>query len=218
MPFTNVFDNTFPPDTQAANLLGQDIRMLKLDLQQRMAVISGVDASKPNFAGDLQPAAWNGILFFAVDTGKIYQFNNPAWSDVTVALLGASLPRQVATFNQYFTASVPYTTIFNVVIAGIYSVALSAILSTLTGAGVVTTTYNFAWSNGTRSFGGGAGSFGAGSLQFAGDEAFVWPNIGNDIILQCGGGTAIQLKFGVTLPAGATAISYELRAVVTRLM
>lgn len=84
MAFTNVYDVTFPPDTQLANQLGLDLRNFRLDTQQRMASISGLDASKPNFAGDAQPNNWNGVLFFATDTGKIYQFNNPAWTDLTV--------------------------------------------------------------------------------------------------------------------------------------
>jgi hypothetical protein len=66
-----------------ANLIGQDFRDFRTDVQQRMAAISGLDAAKPNFAGDNTPANWNGILFFATDTGKIYQFNNPTWTDVT---------------------------------------------------------------------------------------------------------------------------------------
>lgn len=83
MPFTNVWDDTFPADTELANLLGANLRQVRLDAQQRMAAISGLDASKPAFGADAQPANWNGILFFATDTGKIYQFNNPAWTDVT---------------------------------------------------------------------------------------------------------------------------------------
>lgn len=83
MAFTNIWDNTFPADTQLANLLGQDLRSFRLDTQQRMASMSGLDAAKPNFAGDAQPANWNGILFFATDTGKIYKFANPAWTDIT---------------------------------------------------------------------------------------------------------------------------------------
>lgn len=86
MAFTNVWDDTFPPDSQLANLLGQDLRNFRLDTQQRMAAISGLDASKPTFNLDAQPANWNGILFFATDTGKIYQFNNPSWVDITSSL------------------------------------------------------------------------------------------------------------------------------------
>lgn len=91
MAFTNTWDTNFPPDTQLANLLGQDIRNgVKVDVQQRMAAISGLDAAKPTFGSDAQPANWNGILFFATDTGKIYQFNNPAWTDVTTSLKAPS--------------------------------------------------------------------------------------------------------------------------------
>lgn len=85
MPFTNLWDQTFPLDSQLANLLGADCRQLRVDTQQRMAAISGLDAAKPAFGADAQPASWNGILFFATDTGKIYQFNNPAWTDVTAS-------------------------------------------------------------------------------------------------------------------------------------
>lgn len=92
MAFTNVYDDTFPADTELANLIGANLRQVRLDVQQRMAAISGLDASKPNFAGDAQPANWNGILFFATDTGKVYQFNNPVWTDVTLSIGSRILP------------------------------------------------------------------------------------------------------------------------------
>lgn len=92
MAFTNTWDTAFPPDTQLANLLGQDIRSgVKVDVQQRMAAISGLDAAKPTFGSDAQPANWNGILFFATDTGKIYQFNNPAWTDITATYVKSNV-------------------------------------------------------------------------------------------------------------------------------
>jgi hypothetical protein len=90
MAFTNVWDTTQPPDSQLANQLGLDLRNFRLDVQQRMGSLSGLDAAKPNFAGDAQPANWNGMLFFATDTGKIYQFVNPAWTDVTGSLKAPS--------------------------------------------------------------------------------------------------------------------------------
>lgn len=83
MVFSNVWNDAFPPDTQLANLLGQDLRNFRVDVQQRMAAISGLDAAKPAFGSDNTPANWNGILFFATDTGQIYQFNNPSWTNVT---------------------------------------------------------------------------------------------------------------------------------------
>lgn len=109
MAFSNVWDTTFPPDTQVANLLGQDIRNgVKVDVQQRMAAISGLDAAKPNFVGDAQPANWVGILFFATDTGRIYQFNNPSWTDVTANFLLANSP---GTFRGNFGAHTGTTTL-----------------------------------------------------------------------------------------------------------
>ena len=88
MAFTNVYDVTFPADTQLANLLGQDSRSLALNVQQRMAAISGLSSAMPNFAGDAQPTNWTGLLFFATDNGHVYQFNGAAWVDITTSLFG----------------------------------------------------------------------------------------------------------------------------------
>jgi hypothetical protein len=85
MPFTNPYDVTFPPDTELANLLGNNLRALALNVQQRMAAISGISTAMPNFAADVQPANWTGILFFATDNGHIYQFNGAAWVDITAS-------------------------------------------------------------------------------------------------------------------------------------
>jgi len=103
MAFTNIWDVTFPPDSQLANLLGQDLRNFRLDVQQRMGAISGLDANKPAFSGDTQPANWNGVLFFATDTGKVYQWNNPSWTDVTTSVAGR-LPVFLANGGSFATA------------------------------------------------------------------------------------------------------------------
>jgi hypothetical protein len=84
MAFTNIWDQTFPQDSAKANQLGVFLRQFKLDMQQRMAAISGVDTARPAFARDLQPASWNGLLFFALDSGRVYRFQNPAFIDLTL--------------------------------------------------------------------------------------------------------------------------------------
>ena len=65
MPFpptpTNVWDITTPPDTQVANLLGQDLRNLKNDIMQRMSLLSGLTASMPT--PETVNAAWGGAGF-----------------------------------------------------------------------------------------------------------------------------------------------------------
>jgi hypothetical protein len=82
MPFTNVWSNTFPPDTQLASQLGSDIRDFRVDVQERMAAMSGNDADKPSF----EPG-FAGRIFIAVDTGKIYRWSGIVWTDVTDAIM-----------------------------------------------------------------------------------------------------------------------------------
>lgn len=81
--FTNAWDNTFPPDTQAANLLGQDIRNFKTDVQQRFALLSGTLANRPANMDATFGGAGFGTLYFATDTSQIFQWNGAAWTDVT---------------------------------------------------------------------------------------------------------------------------------------
>jgi hypothetical protein len=61
---------------------------MRIDVQQRLAAISGLDGGSvatngPMFVNDLQPASWNGVLFFATDSGQVYQFSNPNWVNVS---------------------------------------------------------------------------------------------------------------------------------------
>jgi hypothetical protein len=110
LAFTNQYDTTFPPDTAAANQLGKFLRDFKTDVQQRMAVISGNEAQKPAYAQDAQPIGWNGRIFWATDSGNLYQFSNPGFTNIR-----SSFPtRQVLknqtqlNFNQTGTvASIP---------------------------------------------------------------------------------------------------------------
>lgn len=95
MAFTRDWDETFPPDTQPANLLGQDIRDLKTDIRERIAAISGPIANRPA-VGDMI-TNWgdygaNGFLYFATDTGAVYQWSGSAWVDVTATIASSRIP------------------------------------------------------------------------------------------------------------------------------
>jgi len=96
--FTDVWDVTQPPDTQLANLLGQDIRNLKLDIMQRLSLLSGTFANRPT--PEIINATWGGagfgILYFATDTGQVFQWNGAAWVDVTVNTRGGLLNAQAS--------------------------------------------------------------------------------------------------------------------------
>lgn len=127
MAFTEVFDPTFPPDTQAANQLGADIRNFKLDIQQRMAAASGLDASKPAFE-----AGFAGVLYFATDTGKFWQWSGSAWVDVTSSFIQA---QQATIINMPYSA----TPIFD---ASTLSKAQAAFEMTLTGDVTTSTIVN----------------------------------------------------------------------------
>lgn len=156
MAFTEAFDVTFPPDTQQANLLGLDIRNAKLDIQQRMAAISGLDASKPNFAGDTQAANWNGILFFATDTAKVYQFNNPSWTDVTAAI-GLGISGEI---RMYAGSAAPAGWLFcqGQAISRTTYAALFTAIGTTFGTGDGSTTFNLPDMRGRVPVGVGQGS------------------------------------------------------------
>lgn len=84
--FTNSWDQNFPADSGLVSAGAANLRQLRVDVQQRMAAISGTDANKPNLAGDAQPTSWTGVLFFAIDTGKVYQWSGSAWNDVTSSI------------------------------------------------------------------------------------------------------------------------------------
>jgi len=85
--FTNAWDVTFPPDTQLANLLGQDLRNFRTDVMQRMALMSGTLANRPT--PEIVNATWGGagygLLYFSTDTRQIFQWNGGAWVDITAS-------------------------------------------------------------------------------------------------------------------------------------
>jgi hypothetical protein len=83
--FSNVWDTTFPADTQAANLLGQDLRNFRTDVMQRLSLLSGTLANRPT--PETVNATWGGagfgLLYFATDTSQIFQWSGAAWVDIT---------------------------------------------------------------------------------------------------------------------------------------
>ena len=75
MPFTHVWNSTTPLDTELANLLGQNLRDLKLDISERLgAFAAGTIANRPT-----PEAAFAGVMYFATDEGKLYRWSGTAW-------------------------------------------------------------------------------------------------------------------------------------------
>jgi hypothetical protein len=122
--FTNVWDTTFPPDTQLANLLGQDLRNLRVDVMQRMSLLSGTLANRPT--PEIVNATWGGagfgLLFFATDTNQIFQWSGAAWTDVSSSFTRSQLLNSQAnlapvvgnnTDQTVFTYNLPANTVAN---------------------------------------------------------------------------------------------------------
>jgi hypothetical protein len=127
--FTDVWDITAPPDTQLANLLGQDIRNLKLDVMQRLSLLSGTLANRP--APEIANATWGGagfgLLYFATDTGQIFQWSGAAWTDVTTSILRGLVVAKVDLLAQQ--ANIAPTLLFTPTASGFFRVSGSVILT-----------------------------------------------------------------------------------------
>lgn len=143
MAFSNIYDDTFPADTELANLIGANLRQVRLDVQQRMAAISGLSTSMPAFASDAQPANWNGILFFATDTGHVYQFNNPTWTDITTSFFSNTGERYLGTGGIAFSTN---TNLTNTLLGnwGLFAAASVVVTLPLISTTLIGQTFTFA--------------------------------------------------------------------------
>lgn len=114
--FTNVWDTTFPPDTQLANLLGLDLRNFRVDVMQRMSLLSGVIANRPT--PETVNATWGGagygLLYFSTDTSQVFQWNGAAWVDISNVFNNAATLKRYSDITTY-----TYTTVSNNVTTGV---------------------------------------------------------------------------------------------------
>jgi len=79
MAFVRPWDDTFPPDTQLANLLGQDIREFKEDVAERITQFStGLLADRPTPEA-VFGIANVGVQYFAHDVGVLYKWDGLSW-------------------------------------------------------------------------------------------------------------------------------------------
>jgi hypothetical protein len=121
--FDNAWDISTPANTQLASLGAQDIRDLKDDIMQRMALLSGNLANRPT--PETVNAIWGGtgygLLFFATDVHRTYQWSGAAWVDVTY-LIGGGASATIDDSENTVTNAAVYTTLNQVIIpAGVVS-------------------------------------------------------------------------------------------------
>lgn len=102
--FTNPWDDTQPPDTQPANLLGADLRNLKIDIMQRMGGFgAGTLAARPT--PDTGPADFTGVMYWATDTKQTFRWTGSAWVDISSNVGGGIVDYDNFTPFVYITAA-----------------------------------------------------------------------------------------------------------------
>lgn len=105
MAYTNVYDTTFPPDTQAAKLGAKDIRDASLNIMQRVASFgAGLLANRPTPEVNSATANWTGVTYFATDTAQLFRWNGTGWDVVSSS--GGSTARFTDTTGFTYVAPV----------------------------------------------------------------------------------------------------------------
>lgn len=205
--FDRVWDETFPPDTQAANLLGQDIRNTKIDLRQRISLISGTLANRPT-----PDASWGGanfgMIYLATDTSQLFQWSGAAWVDITSSLAvptGGTGAERVVSSGTINVAANGNTDLLAAgsVLAGFYRVNLYGVTTAITGAGT-STVFTLNWTDEvqaqTGSIGGPTGTA-VGGLTWRVTSSAMG---GGGMEVRCAAGNAINLSYVVTPNSGGT--------------
>jgi len=156
--FSNAWDVTFPPDTQLANLLGQDLRNFRTDVMQRLSLLSGTLVNRPT--PEIVNATWGGagfgLLYFAIDTKQVFQWNGAAWLDVSGSIGSAVGVVAIVTLTGQTSANLNVgATLYAVPVsgAGLYRINFDIII-TNTGAGGGSLYGVAGWNNGTAASGG----------------------------------------------------------------
>jgi hypothetical protein len=84
MAFSEIYDITFPPDTQAISQGALDIRNFKQDIAQRIANLSGITVAAAEALG--YETNFYGAPFIDSTTGKIYNIGG-TFSEITPLIL-----------------------------------------------------------------------------------------------------------------------------------
>src|ERR1700730_9744330 len=218
--FDHVWDITQPPDTQQANLLGQDIRNFKDDIMQRFSLLSGTTANRPT--PETLNATWGGvgfgILFFATDTGKIWQWSGagPAWVDVTSNFIvpPSNTSQIVATLSLTAQgANIAPTTLYAVPVGspGFYRISAYIVLTRPATASSTLPDFIAIWTDFDTSVVSSSNFLATRSNNLLGDHS---PQVGFDgnTIMYVLGGTNFQYQVAGYASSGATTMQYALRA------
>jgi hypothetical protein len=79
LAYSRGWDETQPPDSQPANLLGQDLRQLKQDVRERMISFASGPAADMPAPEAVWGSANDGVIYFQTDTNNLYRWNGAQW-------------------------------------------------------------------------------------------------------------------------------------------
>jgi hypothetical protein len=79
LAYSRGWDETQPPDSQPANLLGQDLRQLKQDVRERMISFASGPAADMPAPEAVWGSANDGVIYFQTDTNQLYRWNGAQW-------------------------------------------------------------------------------------------------------------------------------------------
>lgn len=151
--FTNNWDQTFPLDTELANLIGANLRQLRVDVMQRMSLLSGTLANRPT--PEIVNATWGGagfgLIYFATDTQQIFQWNGAVWNQIF------TIVNTIASLNFVAqNAAIPGTTLYNIPVGGggLYRLSFNLVLTTNGTGGNISGTVTYTNENGVQGVGG----------------------------------------------------------------
>jgi hypothetical protein len=143
--FTNAWDATYPPDTQLANLLGQDLRNFRTDVMQRMSLLSGTFSNRPT--PETVNATWGGagfgLIYFSTDSNQFFQWNGAGWVQI---LFNSNFVASINLLLQ--SASIASTPLYAVPAggAGLYRATIDNLITTV--GNNVTVSTAILWNNG----------------------------------------------------------------------
>lgn len=217
--FTDSWDITTPPDTQQANLLGQDLRNLKLDVMQRLSLLSGTTANMPT--PETVNATWGGagfgLIFFATDTGIMWQWNGAAWVNITANFFvpPAQTPQIVASINLLAQqGNIGGTTLYTPTANGFYRFTPSVVVTQAATTSGSPALPGLSWIDADTSvnLSGFFLTTPPGPTNTVGDVCVLGGSPLPPLALYAKAGQPIQYFAGGYLSSGATPLQYSFRA------
>lgn len=96
MTFTNTWVDSNPPDTEAAALMYNELRKIRVDIEQRMGAEAGTYANMPSIESSFGTTN-NFFPYFATDQGALWAWNGSTWALKHVGFAATNVTQNTVT-------------------------------------------------------------------------------------------------------------------------